>query len=116
MKLTIWHNNSCSTSRKALEFLEQKGYDLTVINYIANPPSIKELEEVLRKMNTTPISILRKKDKVYQEKFADKNFSNNDWIEAMHLNPSIIERPIVISDKKAWLARPFEKWSTEFTI
>jgi arsenate reductase-like glutaredoxin family protein len=32
----------------------------------------------------------------------------------MHENPSIIDRPIVISDKKAWLARPFEKWVTEF--
>jgi arsenate reductase len=52
---------------------------------------------------------------VFQEKFADKTLSNPEWIQAMHENPSIIERPIVISDKKAWLVRPFDKWEKEFS-
>ena len=52
-------------------------------------------------------AILRKKDKVFKEKFVDKDLSEKEWIQAMSENPSIIERPIVISNAKAWLARPF---------
>ena len=47
------------------------------------------------------LHILRKKDKVFLKKFADKNLSPKEWIKTMHNNPSIIERPIVILDKKA---------------
>ncbi len=114
MNLTIWHNNLCSTSRKALDYLENLGYEITIRLYLNEPPSETELEEVLKKMGEDAQFILRKKDKVFQEKFADKNLSNSEWIQAMHKNPSIIERPIVISDKKAWLARPFDKWMKEF--
>jgi len=114
MKLTIWHNNVCSTSRKALDYLENLSYKITIRPYLTEPPSETELEEVLKKMGEDPQFILRKKDKVFQEKFADKNLTNNEWIKAMHENPSIIERPIVISDKKAWLARPFDKWMKAF--
>jgi arsenate reductase len=116
MTLTIWHNNLCSTSRKALDYLENLGYKITIRPYLTEPPSETELEEVLKKLEENAQFILRKKDKVFQEKFADKSLSNKEWIKAMHNNPSIIERPIVISDKKAWLARPFDKWVEEFEV
>ncbi len=114
MKLTIWHNNVCSTSRKALEHLQSQGYDLNIRLYLTDIPSESELKEVLKKLGEEAPFILRRKDKVFLEKFADKKLSNSEWIQAMHENPSIIERPIVISDKKAWLARPFDKWVEKF--
>jgi arsenate reductase len=115
MKLIIWHNNVCSTSRKALDHLQNQGHEVSVRNYLTEAPSIVELQQVLEKLHHEAPYILRKKDKVFQEKFADKTLSNPEWIQAMHENPSIIERPIVISDKKAWLARPFDKWEKEFS-
>lgn len=116
MKLTIWHNNVCSTSRKALEHLQGQGHEVTIRHYLTEAPSESELAEVLKKLGEDATYILRKKDKVFQEKFADKKLSNQKWIKAMHENPSIIERPIVISDKKSWLARPFDKWAEEFNF
>jgi arsenate reductase len=114
MKITIWHNNVCSTSRKALSHLENLGYDICIRPYLTDAPSEDELEEVLKKLGEEAPFILRKKDKVFQEKFSNTELSNEEWIKAMHNNPSIIERPIVISDKKAWLARPFEQWAGDF--
>lgn len=116
MKLTIWHNNSCSTSRKALEYLANLGHEITIRPYLTQPPSEAELREVISKLGQDASFILRKKDKVFQEKFTNKSLSNQDWIKAMHEYPSIIERPIVVSDKKAWIARPFDKWAEEFEI
>lgn len=114
MKITIWHNNVCSTSRKALDHLMNLGHEICIRHYLTDAPSEDELEDVIKKLGQEAPFILRKKDKVFLEKFADKNLTNNEWIKAMHENPSIIERPIVISDKKAWLARPFDKWMEEF--
>jgi arsenate reductase len=115
MKLIIWHNNVCSTSRKVLDYLQNQGHEVSVRNYLTEAPSIGELQQVLEKLDHEAPYLLRKKDKVFQEKFADKTLSNPEWIQAMHENPSIIERPIVISDKKAWLVRPFDKWEKEFS-
>lgn len=114
MKLTIWHHNACSTSRKALDYLTALGCDLAIRNYIAHPPTEQELQDVLKKMNAKAEDILRKKDKVFQEKFAKLTLSESEWVRAMHQNPSIIERPIVLSDTKAWLARPFDAWVENF--
>jgi len=115
MHLTIWHNHKCSTSRKALEYLNAKGYKVEIRDYLSEPPSTKELQEILVRLGQKADYILRKKDKVFQEKFAHKALSDEEWMDAMHQNPSMIERPIVISESRAWLARPFEKWAEEFT-
>lgn len=114
MAITIWHNPVCSTSRKVLDFLETKDKQIEIRNYISNPPSISEIESVLNKMHQPANYILRKKDKVFLEKYADKNLTNSQWIQAMSENPSIIERPIVIKGNNAYLARPFEEFCELF--
>jgi arsenate reductase (glutaredoxin) len=108
MNLTIYHNSSCSTSRKVLDYLQAHHEHIEIRNYIANPPSVEELTVVLKKMNANAEDILRKKDKVYLEKFKDKTLTNQEWIEAMVEHPTIIERPIIIGETKAWLPRPVD--------
>lgn len=112
--ITIWHNKSCSTSRKALDLIQANSNLISVREYIKNPPSIAEIKEILQMMRQKPAYILRKKDKVFQELFADKNLSDEEWIVAMSLHPSIIERPIIIMGKKAYLARPFDAFAKQF--
>ncbi len=113
--LIIWHNKACSTSRKALELVQSQTEKLNIRDYLINPPSIAEIENVLKMMGQKPAYILRKKDKVFQELFADKNLSDKEWISAMSKHPSIIERPIIIMGKKAYLARPFDEFAANFT-
>ena len=115
MKITIWHNHLCSTSRKDIDYLENLGYKICICPYLTEASSVSELEGVLKKSGQDA-HILRKKDKVFLKRFADKNLSPKEWIKAMYNNPSIIERPIIISEKKAWLARPFEKWVEEWEM
>lgn len=109
----IWHNKSCSTSRKALELLLQSSYKVSIRDYIKNPPSVGEIKNLLKMMGQKPIYILRKKDKIFQELYAQKQLSDIEWIEAMSKHPSIIERPIVIIETKAYLARPFDEFANK---
>lgn len=107
--ITIWHNKLCSTSKKALALLEENFEQVIIRDYISNPPSVSELETVLRQMNENATAILRTKDKIFKEKFEGKSLSDGEWLKEMSTHPSIIERPIIIAGQKAWLARPFEE-------
>lgn len=106
--ITIWHNNSCSTSRKTLDYLSTKNVNITIRNYQEKPPSLKELSVVLKKMKQKPGYILRKKEKLFQELFSDKDLTEDEQLQIMHDNPLLIERPIIIMGRKAFLARPFD--------
>jgi arsenate reductase len=110
MKLSIWHNQQCSTSRKVLDFLQSKNDDIDVRNYIQNPPTVEELHTVLKKMIQPAEYIVRKADKVYKEKFEGKLLTNDQWIYALSENPSMIQRPMVITNTKAYLARPADEF------
>ena len=106
--IIIWHNELCSTSRRALSFLQDKTFTVSVRDYLADPPSVTELDELLRKMNAGPEAILREKEPVFQELFAGKTLSRQEWLEAMNTHPVIIERPVIIMGEKAWMGRPAE--------
>ena len=88
--------------------LQDKAMNIIIRDYLADPPSVAELDELLHKMKATPESILREKEPVFREQFEGKALTRQQWLEAMSAHPSIIERPIVIMDEKAWLGRPVE--------
>lgn len=106
--IIIWHNKVCSTSRKALAIIEQYSNKIEIRDYIKQAPSPAEIRAVLKKMNAPAQAILRKKDKVFQELFASKTMTEAAWIVAMSQHPSIIERPIIIVQDQAFIARPIE--------
>ncbi|MDX5348916.1 MAG: arsenate reductase (glutaredoxin) [Hymenobacteraceae bacterium] len=107
--LKIYHNNRCSKSRQTLELLQEKGQQPEVVEYLKTPPTAAELRELLQKLNMKPEQLLRKGEAVYKEKYAGKNLSDEEWIQAMAENPILIERPIVVKDQQAVIGRPPEK-------
>ena len=49
--ITILHNNRCGKSRAALQYLESKGVAFEVRNYLENPLSEVEIEDLLSKLD-----------------------------------------------------------------
>ncbi len=110
MSVQIFHNPKCSTSRKVLLALQEAGVEPQVIEYLKTPPSETQLKEILRIGNLKPQDILRKRDKVFKEKFADKSLSDAQWIKAISEHPSILERPLCVSEDHAAICRPIDRW------
>ncbi|HWV37363.1 MAG TPA: arsenate reductase (glutaredoxin) [Vulgatibacter sp.] len=107
---TIYHNPRCSTSRRTLELLRERGEEPEVIEYLANPPSRNELQRLLREMGIPPRVLLRKKEARYAELgLDDPSISDDAIVDAMVENPILIERPIVETSKGVRLCRPVEK-------
>lgn len=108
--MIIYHNPRCSKSRQTLELLHSKNIQPKIIEYLKNPPTAKELDEILTKLKMEPQEILRTKEEVYTKLgLKNKNLSRAEWIEILVKNPVLIERPIVVSGSKAIIGRPPEK-------
>jgi arsenate reductase (glutaredoxin) len=107
-EVTIYHNPKCSKSRATLALLQEHGVEPLVIEYLKTPPSAAELKAILTKLGLAPEQLLRKGEEIYKAKLAGKTLSAAQWIDAMVSNPILIERPIVVSGKRAALGRPPE--------
>lgn len=107
--IQIYHNSRCSKSRQCLSLLENTDVEFEVIKYLEKPPTFQQLEAIIEKLRMNPIELVRKKEKLWIEKFKNKTFTTNQLIEIMVSNPILIERPILINGNKAVIARPIEK-------
>ncbi|MDO5654553.1 MAG: arsenate reductase (glutaredoxin) [Flavobacteriaceae bacterium] len=107
--IQIYHNPRCSKSREALDLLRNKNVDFEEIHYLKVGLSLEELKNILQKLDMKPMHLVRSKEKIWQEEFAGKNLSEDEIINAMILYPQLMERPVVIHNQKAVIARPAEK-------
>lgn len=108
MLVKVLHNGNCSKSKAVLEYLDENGVPFEIINIIEEPLSPLEIKTVLKKLNQSVFDIIRKNEKLYIEKFADKDLSEEEWIQVLAENPSLIQRPILIKGSVAMLGRPIE--------
>lgn len=107
--LQIFHNNRCGKSRNCLSMLESSGKEFEIISYLTTPPTATELHGVLEKLDIKPIDLVRQKEKTWIDNFKGKDFTDEELIKIMITNPILIERPILISEEKAIIARDEEK-------
>lgn len=106
--IKVLHNNSCSKSRLILEYLDENNVAFEIIDFIQNPLSELELKTLLKKLNKPVHEIIRKNEALFQEKFSDKDFSEEEWIKVLIENPSLIQRPILIKNSVAMIGKPME--------
>ena len=104
--MIIYYNPRCSKCREALDLLEQKNCTITFREYLKEPPTKKELKDLLNKLGCKAFDIVRKSEPLYKEEFADKKLTNAQWIKVLSENPILIERPIIIDGEKAMVGRP----------
>lgn len=110
MSVTIYHNPACGTSRNALAMIRASGEEPEIVEYLKTPPTRRRLVELLGLLGMRPRQLLREKGTPYAELgLADPKWSDDELIDFMLANPILIQRPIVISDKGAVLARPSER-------
>lgn len=106
--MIIYHNPRCSKSRQTLNLIKEKGFQIEVKEYLKETLSYSELKEVIIKLGIRPYELLRRGEADFKENFKGKDLSDDEWIQAMLDYPKMIERPIVVKDKKAVLGRPPE--------
>ncbi|MDO5102142.1 MAG: arsenate reductase (glutaredoxin) [Lautropia sp.] len=106
----IYHNPSCSTSRKALEAIRATGVEPTVVQYVKAGWTADQLRQLFSDAGLTAREALRTKQAEGAE-LAARNPSEDEIIAAMVEMPVLVERPFVVTPKGTRLARPLERIS-----
>jgi arsenate reductase len=109
LKATIWHNPACGTSRKTLAILQATpGIELTLVEYLRDPPTAKRLAQLFRQAGITPQQGLRLRGTDAQERGLP-HAADVLVLAAMEAEPRLIERPLVETEKGTALCRPAER-------
>ena len=100
MKATIYHNPRCSKSRAALAILRDANADITIVDYLATPPTAAALARLLARAGLPPAAILRP---------GTPPMEDDAILTAIAADPTLLERPLVETAKGVVLARPPER-------
>lgn len=107
--VTIYHNPRCTKSRQTLQLIRDTGAEPTVVEYLKEPPSVEELDGLVKKLGMQPGELFRKKEALFKELgLAGKELSRDEALQTLAENPKLIERPIVVKGRKAVIGRPPE--------
>lgn len=107
MTYTIYHNPRCQKSRQTLELLQKHKIEPKVVEYLKNPFTSVQLQEVLSKLKLKPSQLIRRKEDLVKKLKLDLE-NEKQVLGAMVDHPELIERPIVVTGNSAVLGRPPE--------
>jgi arsenate reductase len=109
MSVTIFHNPKCSKSRATLALLQERGIEPRIVEYLKTPPAANELDSILSMLGMQPRELMRTQEDAYRQAgLDDPELTRAQLIAAMIEHPILIERPIVVSGKRAAIGRPPE--------
>lgn len=109
MQATIYHNPKCGTSRNTLAMMRNAGVEPEIIEYLQQPPSRQQLQELIRQAGLSVREAMRQKEALYTELQLDReDLSDEDLLDAMMAHPILINRPFVVTELGVRLCRPSE--------
>jgi arsenate reductase (glutaredoxin) len=67
---------------------------------------VSELKDLLRSAGLKPQDVVRTNEPAYKQFVAGKNLNDKELFEALAAHPELLQRPLVVRNGKAVLARP----------
>jgi arsenate reductase (glutaredoxin) len=109
-QVTIYHNPACKHSRGALELLDSRNVEHETIEYLKTPPDRATLEKIIGMLSDPPSEMVRD-----DKRFKELGLKMEDYqtkaavVEVLLKYPELMQRPIIIKNGRAVIARPPEK-------
>jgi len=109
MNVTIYHNSKCGTSRNTLGLIRNAGIEPRIIEYLKEPPSRTDLEDMIARAGLSVREAIRQKGTPYAELgLDDPDLTDEQLLDAMVAHPILINRPFVVTPLGVRLSRPSE--------
>ncbi len=108
-KVTVYEKPTCTTCRKLLKLLQERGVDVERIDYHVTGLTEPELRGLLQKTGAAPHELLRRRGVQVEELGLGPDTDPERLIAMMVQHPQLVERPIVVRGDRAVLARPIER-------
>lgn len=108
--LIIYEKPTCTTCRKLVKLLKEKGVDFKRVNYFIDPLPREKLEDLIRRTGLPVRDFLRAREKSYKELgLKDRSLSDEELLDALEKHPDLLQRPIIQKGDRVVLGRPVEK-------
>lgn len=101
--ITIYHNPLCSKSRNTLALLEHCGLSPQVVAYLDEPLGAEDLQNLLGQLGFAPSQLIRLSAEECQ------GLTEEDLFHMMLAEPSLMNRPVMVTPQGARLCRPLSK-------
>ena len=113
--VTIYHNPQCSHSRGALELLNGRKADYEVIEYLKTPLSRGTLEAIIAILENRVSDLVRKDKRFAELKLNEADYATKDSVIGVLIeHPELMQRPIVVRNGRALIARPSNRLEALF--
>ena len=109
MDTTVYFNPSCSKCRTVEGILADKGVDADYVRYLDEAPTRERLVELMGMLGIDdPRAMIRTGEPVYRE-LGLAGAGHDELLGAVVAHPILLERPIVVREGRAVIARPPER-------
>lgn len=111
--MIIYAYLKCSTCQKAIRFLEEKKIPFTLKEITKEPPSLKELQEMLSYQEGNIKKLLNTSGLLYREMNLSEKVSHMSSLEVFDLltkNGMLVKRPFLLGDGFGLLGFKEEEW------
>ncbi|UNM97445.1 arsenate reductase [Ignatzschineria rhizosphaerae] len=103
----IYYNGNCSKARAAKAYLDEKQIAYDIINYLEAPLTPEMIKTLLGKLGIGIDGLVRVKEEAFKAIALEWfTWSDDEKIAFVIENPIVIERPVVVYDDHAVIARP----------
>ena len=108
--LTVYEKPTCTTCRKMVKLLKERGVEFERLNYFVDALPRKKLVSLLRKTGLPVRDFLRTREKAFKELgLKDPSLTDEALFDALVEYPELLQRPIIEKGDRAVLGRPVEK-------
>lgn len=94
--LRIYVHPTCTSCRNAQNWLRERGIEFERRDYFRNRFTRDELSAVLSSAGLTPRDVLSKRARAYKELVGGRDLTDDQLLDAMIEEPTLIRRPLVI--------------------
>ena len=106
MRVTIYHNQKCGTSRSVVEIVRAAGIEPQIVEYLKTPLSLAHLTQLAQQLGNAADLLRRKEPLVVQ--LGLQEATDEAILAAIAQHPILLNRPVVVTDKGTKICRPAE--------
>lgn len=106
---TVYYNPRCSKCRALLALLAARGLQPRLVDYLEQPPDEARLRQLLRRLGDEAPALLRRDEAELAALGLAADIAGEALVQALLRYPQLLQRPVVVCDERALIARPPER-------
>lgn len=102
-EILIYYDPSSSNGRKTVAHAQSLSSHVRTYSFDKAPSSSTSWRQILRALDLHPKELMNKAHPYYQANIRGREFDDEDWLNVIRYNPSLLRAPIAIRGEQAVL-------------